>query len=152
MRRKEKEILDKDVLREIIYSSRVCRLGLSDGIYPYIVPLCFGYQDNTLYFHSAQEGKKIELLKKNPNICFEFDQNSSVVRAEKPCSWGMKYQSIIGYGKAEFVETRKEKQQALNIIMRQYSSNQHEFPDSVIDKTTVFKIKIIGMTGKQAED
>jgi len=109
MRRKEKEITDNEVLHEIIRSSQVCRLGLSDGNVPYIVPLCFGYKDRTLYFHSAAEGKKIELIKKNPNVCFEFDHNVEVVRAEKPCSWGMKYQSIIWLRQGYFYRKPRRK-------------------------------------------
>ena len=152
MRRKEKEITDNKVLHNIIRSSQVCRLGLSDGNNPYIVPLCFGYKEKTLYFHSAQEGKKIEILKKNPNVCFEFDQNSEVVQAEKPCSWGVKYQSIIGYGKAIFLENLEEKREALNIIMSQYSNENYEFQVPAIRKTSVFIVVINQMTGKQAED
>ena len=64
MRRSEKEITDKLAIEKIINASLVCRLALSDGNQPYIVPLCFGYQDRTLYFHSALEGKKIDILKK----------------------------------------------------------------------------------------
>jgi len=150
MRRKEKEITDNNEIIKIIRSSQVCRLGLSDDNKPYIVPLCFGYKENTLYFHSAQEGKKVEIIKKNPNICFEFDHDSKVVQAEKPCSWGVKYQSIIGFGRAQILESLDEKRNALNIIMGQYSSENHEFQDSAINKTFVFKVKITEITGKQA--
>ena len=73
MRRREKEITDESTLESIILASLVCRLALSDGNQPYIVPLCFGYQDKTLYFHSALEGKKIDIIKHNQNVCFEFD-------------------------------------------------------------------------------
>ena len=152
MRRKEKEITDKNELQKIIRSSQVCRLGLSDDTMPYIVPLCFGYKDNTLFFHSAQEGKKVGIIKKNPNVCFEFDQNSEVARANKPCSWGVKYQSIIGFGKVHILESLKDKREALNIIMSQYSSEKHEFQDSAINKTFVFKVEINEITGKEAED
>jgi nitroimidazol reductase NimA-like FMN-containing flavoprotein (pyridoxamine 5'-phosphate oxidase superfamily) len=61
MRRKEKEITDKAVIESIILSSSVCRLALSEDNQPYIIPLCFGYEENTLYFHSAPEGKKLGL-------------------------------------------------------------------------------------------
>jgi len=152
MRRKEKEITDKNEIIKIIRSSQVCRLGLADDNKPYIVPLCFGYKDNTLYFHSAQEGKKVEIIKKNPNICFEFDQDSKVVQAEKPCSWGVKYKSIIGFGKVQILESLNEKREALKIIMSQYSPDNHEFKDSAITKTFVFKVEVSEITGKQAKD
>ena len=135
---------------EIIRSAQVCRLGLTDGHLPYIIPLCFGYRDRTLYFHSASDGKKIALLRKNPQVCFEFDHNVAVNKAEQPCKWGMKYQSIIGYGKAVFIKTFEEKKEALKIIMSQYSEESYSFIDSAVNSTTIFKVPVTEMTGKQS--
>ncbi len=73
MRRKEKEVKDVKLVESIIEKASVCRLGLSLNNMPYIVPLCFGYQDRCLYFHSAIEGKKISMIKSNNNVCFEVD-------------------------------------------------------------------------------
>jgi len=150
MRRSEKEITDESAIEAIINASLVCRLALSDGDQPYIVPLSFGYQDKTLYFHSALEGKKIDILKKNNRICFEFDVNTEIIEAEKACKWGMKYQSVIGFGKAVLVENIQEKQKALNIIMNHYSDRNFQFPDKAIEKIAVIKIKIESMTGKHS--
>jgi uncharacterized protein len=150
MRRSEKEITDKLAIEKIINASLVCRLALSDGNQPYIVPLCFGYQDRTLYFHSALEGKKIDILKKNNRTCFEFDVNSEIIKAEKACKWGMKYQSVIGFGKAVLVENIAEKKKALNIIMNHYSDRDFQFTDKAIKKIAVIKIEIEGMTGKHS--
>ena len=150
MRRSEKEITDKLAIEKIINASLVCRLALSDGNQPYIVPLCFGYQDKTLYFHSALEGKKIDILKKNNRTCFEFDVNSEIIKAEKACKWGMKYQSVIGFGKAVLVENIAEKKKALNIIMNHYSDRDFQFTDKAIKKIAVIKIEIEGMTGKHS--
>ncbi len=150
MRRSEKEITDESAMEAIIHASLVCRLALSDGNQPYIVPLCFGYQDRTLYFHSALEGKKIDILKKNNRICFEFDVNSEIIEADKACKWGMKYQSVIGFGKAVLVENIAEKKKALNIIMNHYSDRDFQFTDKAIKKIAVIKIEIEGMTGKHS--
>jgi len=150
MRRSEKEITDESAIEAIINASLVCRLALSDGDQPYIVPLSFGYQDKTLYFHSALEGKKIDILKKNNRICFEFDVNTEIIEAEKACKWGMKYQSVIGFGRAVLVENIQEKQKALNIIMNHYSDRNFQFPDKAIEKIAVIKIKIESMTGKHS--
>ncbi len=150
MRRKEKEITQKSEIETIIQKSLVCRVGLCDNDIPYIVPLCFGYKDNTIYVHGSLKGRKIDILKKNQNICFEFDINSEVVKAENACEWGMKYKSVIGFGKAFFLEDKKEKQKALNIIMSQYSNKPFKFPEKVINGTSVIKIEIASMTGKQS--
>ena len=150
MRRSEKEITDQSAIEAIINASLVCRLALSDGDQPYIVPLSFGYQDRTLYFHSALEGKKIDTIKINNRICFEFDLNTKIIEAEKACKLGIKYQSVIGFGKAVFVEDIEEKQKALNIIISHYSDRNFQFPDKAIKKTAIIKIKIESMTGKQS--
>ena len=150
MRRSEKEISDESAMEAIINASLVCRLALSDENQPYIVPLSFGYQEKTLYFHSAREGKKIDIIKRNNRVCFEFDLNTQIIEAEKACKWGMKYQSVIGFGKAVFVENIEEKKKALTIIMNHYSAQKFQFPDKATEKIAVIKIEIDKMTGKHS--
>ena len=151
MRRKEKEITEKSAIETIIKKSLVCRLALSDDNSPYIVPLSFGYKDNVLYFHGSLKGKKIDIIKKNQRVCFEFDINTEIVKAEDACHWSMKYKSVIGFGKAVFLEDLDEKRKALNIIMSQYSDRTFQFNDATLKGTVVIKVKIESMTGKQSE-
>ena len=151
MRRKEKEITDKSEIESIIRKSLVCRLGLADDGSPYIVPLCFGYKDNGLYFHSAKEGRKIEILKRNNDVCFEFDDNLEVQTGKAACDWGMKYRSVIGYGRASFIEDPEEMRKALDIIMRQYADGDFEYSEKVFGKALVIKVDIQSMTGKKSE-
>jgi uncharacterized protein len=150
MRRKDKEIADPSELEAIIRSAQVCRVGFSDHGQPYIVPMTFGYQDNILYFHCATEGRKLECIKNNLNVCFEFDEDVAPISHEKACRWSMRYKSIIGYGQVEFVNGTEDKRRALEIIMRQYSQEQFEFPTPEIEKITIFKIVIEQMSGKQS--
>ena len=151
MRRKEKEITEASAIEAIIKKSLVCRLALSDDNSPYIVPLSFGYRDKMLYFHGPLKGKKIDIIRKNQNICFEFDTNTEIVKAEDACHWSMKYQSVIGFGKAVLLEDTEEKRKALSIIMSQYSDGTFQFDDAILKKTLVIKIEIESMTGKQSE-
>lgn len=134
----------------VINKTRVCRIAMSDDDMPYIVPVCFGYKDMTLYVHSAPAGKKINILKKNPHVCVEFDINTAVQRAAEACKWTIKYQSVIGYGKAAFLNKLEDKREAFNIIMKQYSDDSFQFSDSDLRKTAVIKIKIKTLTGKQS--
>ena len=151
MRRKEKEITDKTEINSIIRQSQVCRLGLADEGIAYIVPLCFGYKDNSLYFHSATEGRKIEILKRNNQVCFEFDGDTRVTTGKSACAWGMQYRSVIGYGTAGFIEDPEKKRQALDIIMAQYADGAFQYSDKALDKTLIIKIDISHMTGKKSE-
>lgn len=150
MRRKDKEIKDKDVIESIIKRATVCRIGLCENNVPYVVPLVFGYKDNCLYFHSVPEGKKIDLIKHNNNVCFELDTDLQLVKSETACSWDMKYYSVIGFGKAFLIDDPEEKRKALNIIMEHYSNNSHEYPVNEINKVTIIKVKIDSMTGKKS--
>ncbi len=150
MRRKEKEITAISDLESVIRKSRVCRLGIQDKDMPYIVPVCFGYQENTLYFHSALEGRKIDLLKQNPRVCFELDILVKINPHDTACEWGMKYQSIIGRGVTLFIEEADEKKAALDIIMAQYSKKIYSYDRTLLEKTAVFKVNIEQMTGKQS--
>ena len=150
MRRKEKEITDKTAMESIILRSSVCRLALSEEDRPYIVPLCFGYEDDTLYFHSAREGRKLDILRKNNKVCFEFDIDHEIVESDDACGWCMKFQSVIGAGKGSIIDDIESKRKALNIIMQNYSRNSYEYPDKTVKKTVIIKDKIEQMTGKQS--
>jgi len=150
MRREKQEIHYQAELEEIFREAIVCRLAIADGDAPYIVPLNFGYQDNTLYFHSAAEGRKLDLLRKHPQVCFEVESGVEIVRGETACDWGVSFRSIIGFGRAELVEGADEKRRALDIIMSHYSDGKFEYPDSNLNRTTVIRVGITSMTGKRS--
>jgi hypothetical protein len=150
LRRADREIADRKEIEDILRQSTVCRLALADEGNPYIVPLCFGYDAGTLYFHSASAGKKIDLLKKNRNVCFEFDADTTVVPANISCGWTMRYRSVIGFGVASFVADLVEKKAALDVIMRQYSGGTYEYPEETLLKTAVIKVEIREISGKKS--
>jgi len=148
LRRADKEIADRREIDKILQKATVCRLGLVDGAIPYIVPLSFGYDGNTLYFHSACEGKKVDLLRRNGVVCFEFDVDAEPVRSETSCGWTMRYRSVIGSGTASFVEDLGGKSEALKIIMRQYTEGPYEFPEEMLRRIAVIKVAIGEISGK----
>lgn len=150
MRRTDREIADREEIEDILRRSTVCRLAMVDAGRPYLVPLCFGYDAGALYFHSAPVGKKIDLLKKNRTVCFEFDADAIAVPAATSCGWTMRYRSVIGYGIAGFIEDPGEKQAALDVIMRQYSEGRHLYSEETLRKTAVIKVEIREISGKKS--
>ena len=150
MRRKENEITDKAIMESIIERSPVCRLALAEEGHPYVIPLCFGYKDNTLYFHSAREGKKLEILGKNNRVCFEVDIDHEIVEADDACGWTMNYRSVIGFGKGSIIDDPESKRKGLDVIMQHYSQSAYEYPDSKVKKTVIIKVEIERMTGKKS--
>ena len=150
MRREKQEIHYQAELEEIFREAIVCRLAIADGDAPYIVPLNFGYQDNTLYFHSAAEGRKLDLLRKRPDVCFEVESGVKIVRGTTACDWGVSFRSIIGFGRAELVEGADEKRRALDVIMRHHGAEEpFDYPESNLKVTTVIRVDIEEMTGKR---
>jgi len=151
MRRKDKEITDFAQIETILETEKVCRVALSENDTPYIVPLSYGYANNTLYFHSATEGKKIEILKTNPKLCFEIERNLEVVTDPLPCNWGMKFVTVIGNGSAEFIEDSSAKIKALKIIMKQYGATYSDnIKAEALQNVIVFKLEIKSVSCKRS--
>ena len=148
MRRKDKEIIDQDEIQAIIDRSLVCRLAMVDGDTPYIVPLCFGYDSDTLYFHSANTGRKLDILRRNPKVCFEFEVNCRVKPGENACKWGMSFKSVIGFGKVTYIESSTAKRGALDTIIRQYGGDAGDYTEAKLKSTVVFAVDIESMSGK----
>ena len=150
MRRKDKEINSREEIETVIRRAKVCRLAMIDENEPYIVPLNFGYANNHLYFHSAPEGRKIDILRRNSRICFEFDIDHQVVTGAKACKWGFGFQSVIGTGEAFFIDELAAKKKALDVIMRQYTEKTFEYDEQVVKKIVVFGVAIESVSGKRS--
>ena len=147
MRRKDREITDYTKMLEILQGCDCIRLGICGDNGVYVVPVNFGLSEENgqliLYFHGAKEGRKIELLKKQPCVCFEADRKHEVVTGEIACGYSFLYQSIIGYGTVTFLEDPSEKEKALNCIMKHYSGKDTwEFDKAMIENTCAVKIAV----------
>lgn len=150
MRRSDKEITDKSNLENIFKRNTICRLAFAVEGEPYVVPMSYGYENNTLFFHCAAEGRKLDMIKVNNRICFEISDNVELFGKEKACSYSVTFCSIIGYGRAVFINDNLEKERALSILMAQHTGEkQWTYSSKMIEEVTVFKIKIESFTGKE---
>ncbi len=151
MRRKNQEITDKNIIEEILLNSSVCRIAMVDDNLPYIVPLNYGYKNNVIYFHSASEGKKVELLKKNGKVCFEIEDKVEIIKDDKPCKWSTKYRSVIGYGEISFINDYEEKKKALDIIMIHNGLTElKSYDENQVKSISILKLNITELTAKQS--
>jgi uncharacterized protein len=149
MRRKDKEIRDKDLIEQIIAKAQVCRLGLCKNKMPYIVPVAFGYDGKFIYFHTARGGMKIDFIASNNQVCFELEHDVKVIPDENSsCKWSFSFYSIIGFGIVEEITDSHLKVYALNQIMKQYSKREWGFNEHLLEKTRVWRIMIEQLTGK----
>jgi len=151
MNRREKEITDRSVIDRIIGQAQVCRLGLCKDNVPYVVPVNFGYDGASVYFHSAVAGMKIDFITSNPRVCFEFEHAVGVVPDEtRACGWTTSFYSVIGWGTVSEVTEREHKECALLAIMRQYSDREWEFDGSELARVRVWRISVDEVSGKKS--
>ena len=153
MRRKDREVTGIEEIEKIMCKCDVCRLAFFDSEYPYIVPMNFGFSRRgetlELYFHGANEGKKLSLLQQNNKVCFEMDCSHKLIEAEKACGYTMEYESVIGFGTVKILGD-DEKIQALAQLMKQYTAkNKNDFDEKYLKVITVFKLTVTEVTGKR---
>lgn len=150
MQRADKEITDQKTIEEIINKAQICHLSVSYESMSYIVPMSFGYADQTLYFHSSHEGLKLSILRENPQACFEMEIDTEIVPHEVACHWAMRYRSVIGFGEVEFIEDLEAKKAGMQIILQHYTDKKLPIEDASLSKVTLFKLNINKMMGKKS--
>jgi nitroimidazol reductase NimA-like FMN-containing flavoprotein (pyridoxamine 5'-phosphate oxidase superfamily) len=143
-------IQDQQQMEEILSKAKFLRLALSDSDTPYIIPMAFGYKDNKIYLHCSREGKKIDILNRNPRVAFEADAEAEIVTTEDICKYDVRYRSVVGNGQARFVEDYNEKVEGLTVLSEHYGKKgPFEFEDWKVNRLRIVKIEIEKMTGKQ---
>jgi len=153
MRRLDKEITDNIIIDEILTKSKICRVAFFDSEFPYIVPFNYAYFDDELLFHSAKSGKKIDLIKKNNNVCFEIEYYSQIIEDEQSCKWTTKYRSVIGFGEIDVLTNRDEKIRGLDAIMSHYGRTEGLiYNEKHLENIAILRLKIMKLSGKQSGD
>ena len=166
MRRKDREVLGNENIAKIIEQCTTCHVAMvddADAGMPYVIPLSFGYSLEggvlELYFHCARVGKKLDCIRKNPNVAFSMCvENRIEIHEDVYCKSGRFYASIVGQGKAEVVEDSAEKCRGLSLLMErqaagasqsmQAAPHKFEFTPAQAAAVTVFKITSTCFTGK----
>lgn len=148
MRRIEREIKDPQLVAALLCQAEYIHLGLWDGESPYVVPVNFGYHDGAVYFHSALEGKKIECLRQCDRVCFEAVLNYELVRTVKACGYTAHFKSVMGFGRAVFLEDPAEKLAGMNVLMRYYRGPEIVVIEAALAQTAIIRIDVESLTGK----
>ncbi len=98
--------LNESQIENLLKEQATGRIGCQSQGEIYIVPINYVYRNGYIYGHSA-EGKKIRMMRENPNVCFEVDNIQTVFR----------WQSVIINGTYEEITDIEEKQQAMQGII-----------------------------------
>ncbi|HRZ96448.1 MAG TPA: pyridoxamine 5'-phosphate oxidase family protein [Paludibacter sp.] len=138
-------------IEAIINGCDICFVGINvKDEAPYVIPMNFGYSDNVVYLHSAPFGKHLDLLVIDPNISITFCLVEKLVyqHVNVACSYRMDSKSVVCSGKVAFIEDLKEKEIALNLIMRKFSEKDFSYSLPAIKNVKVWKVEIDKITAK----
>ena len=169
----DREVTGDENIAKIIEQCTTCHVAMVDDAnadLPYVIPLSFGYSLEggvlELYFHCAHVGKKLDCIRKNPNVAFSMCvENRIEIHEDNYCKSGRFYASVVGQGKAEIVEDNAEKCRGLSLLMERQAagaphgsssaqstqsaaSHKFEFTPAQAAAVTIFKITSTNFTGK----
>lgn len=115
---------------------------------PYSVPVSIACGHGCVYFHSALEGRKTDLLRQNPHVCITCVDDVEL-QAEQ---FTTKYKSAIAFGTARELLDPTEKVQGLRCLCRKLGPRQPELTERKIqaglERTAVWRITVEQITGK----
>ncbi|MBE6541352.1 MAG: pyridoxamine 5'-phosphate oxidase family protein [Ruminococcaceae bacterium] len=153
MTRREREITDRQEILSILDRSKITHIGLVDGDEPYVVPMNYGYTMNEdgklcLYLHGATQGRKLDVMRKNPNVFFSMECDIQPFEGDVACRYGTAYKSLMGRGKALILDDPREKMKALSIFMKTQTGKDFEFNEKLVKVVSVIRIDVSEYTAK----
>lgn len=146
----DREIKNQAIIEEILVQGRELRLAMIDADRPYVVPLNYGYAAGHLYIHCARQGKKLDCLRRNPQVCFEISQVLERVGGERACQWSTNFRSLVGHGTAQIIDERDEIIQGYDVIMNHFGGPAGNYEEKYLKGSMIIRIKIESLTGKQS--
>lgn len=127
MRRKDREIENKDEILDILKRCNTIKIGMYGDLYPYVVPVLFGMEivenKTIIYFHCAKQGTKLDLLKANSHVCVEGEIFLQIEKTEHGIT--ARYESVVGFGECTFVSDSKEIIHGMKLLMEHYGYNDY---------------------------
>lgn len=154
LRRNDRAVNDDKKIEQIIASCHCMRIGFHNNGQVYIVPLNYGYEfvngTYVFYFHSAKEGRKIELIQSSPYVGFEMDTNYKIYEDDIACNYAARFQSIIGNGYVSIIDDPEEKKHGLTMLMKQNTGNDSwNFDNKMVNAVCVFKLVVEQLSCKE---
>ena len=156
MRRAERELVDPAALDGILQSSQILFLALRDEPAPYVLPVCFGYENGVFYIHSARAGTKIDLISRDPMVGFSASTEMRVIPGDAPCRFTSQAESVVGTGTAEMLAGEVDRRHGLDLIMRHYAGHSARgtvasapYEPGSLARTCVIAVRVLTMRGKR---
>ena len=110
----------------------------------------FGYADGKIILHSGPEGKHVSLITLNNRICVTFCSERKLVNQhpDVACSYSMFSKSVVCKGRVSFIEDLSEKEDAMNLTMKNYTDRPFKYSKPALSNVKVWCVTIDEMTAK----
>lgn len=155
IRRKEKAIQEKHEMQSIMRAAKYVTIAMCSNNEPYLVTLSHGYdsQDNCIYFHCAQEGKKVDILRENSTVWGQaiVDHGYATGKCDHL------YVSVHFSGQVTFITDLDEKRKALTVMANQLEPDplsviDEQFTTKSLKRVNIGRIDIDYMSGKKSKE
>lgn len=151
MRRSNQQLSEEECIAVLNNATSGVLALIDNEKYPYAVPLSFAYSenDNSIYFHSALSGHKIDALRASSHASFCVIDTDSVI----PEKLTTAYKSVIAFGEATILKDESKCRYGLSLLAKKYSPTylaeaQMEI-DGALSRTSVIRLSINHFSGKQ---
>jgi len=143
MRKSECEVTDTAIIRCILGRATLCHVAMVDGNEPYLVPMNCGWDGEHLFLHGAIQGRKLDILRANPRVCIEVDEDIQLVTGATGEECTANYVTVIGTGTVSFVLDSSAKSRDLNVIIGQCHPGVPEevFSDTALSRVVVLEVQ-----------
>jgi Predicted flavin-nucleotide-binding protein len=157
VRRKNREITSEQWIIELLRYSPFGTIAMANGDQPYINAnlFLFDEKDHSIYFHTAGEGFTKQLILQNQKVCFSVFQMGRLLPGKKAVDFSSEYKSVVIFGLAEIITDLEYASNILKLYFNKYGPQFNfgkeilPFSQQEVERTTVFRIRILDWTGKQ---
>jgi len=149
MRRKDKQVTDRNVLDEILREGELVHLALFDGENPYALCMNYGYDGKALYLHGAKQGRKMDIFAAHPKVSFNVVLDYQMIKNEDAGEFTSHFRSVVGEGHVEVLENLEDKRYGLDVLMASCAPGEdYDYGDQLVARTAVMRIVIDSLDGK----
>lgn len=156
IRRHKQAITDEDRIKRFLRRAPVGVLATCVQEQPYLSTRLFVYDEpqHAIYMHAADQGRTLESIRANPQVCFTTFEMGRFVPAKKARNFGVEYESVVVFGQASLVEDEQEMIRALKQFMAKYAPQFQpgvDYPEiqaSDLMGLAVYRIEILGWSAK----
>lgn len=152
MRRKDREVTEKQEIIDILDIAKVMRVAFIDNGEVYLVPVNYAYTYDDklkLYFHGAKAGRKYELLTESPEVTVEIDTEHELLDSDVACKVSYYFSSIMGTGKAEIISDADKKLELMLMMLKHQTGREFKMNKEELNGTMLAEIVIDNFSCKR---